>query len=160
MNILKKNVICCASSIIVFSFTGCSDDNTGNIAKELDFSVIEQNLDASFENSDVYSMYDSCVVSYDADKNDLNITIAVADSLDPNISIDYAKYAISTINYEAQLQNSDIDEYSASENYYGGLFDDVDAFITVSPVSASSEYDYFIFESIPRGSNRKVKLNN
>lgn len=160
MNIFKKIVVCCVSSIITFSFAGCSDDDTGNIAKELNFSVIEQNLNASFENSDVYSMYNSCAISYNADKNDLNITIAVADSLDPNISIDYAKYAISTINYEAQLQNSDINEYSASENYYGGLFDDVDAFIIVAPASATSEDDYFIFESIPRGSNREVKLNN
>lgn len=104
-------------------------------------------------------MYNSCDIEYDSDGNDLNIIVAVNDSIDPSLSVDYAKYAISTINYEAQRQVEGLKDYSNSDNYYGGLFDDVDAFITVAPVSASNEDDYFIFESIPRGSNREIKLH-
>jgi len=104
--------------------------------KNLDFDIIQENLDTAFKNSETYSMYNSCDIEYDSDGNDLNIIVAVNDSIDPSLSVDYAKYAISTINYEAQRQVEGLKDYSNSDNYYGGLFDDVDAFITVAPVIA------------------------
>ena len=159
---LKKRIVTIFSvGIIALSITACgkSSGDSSEITKKLDFDIIQENLDTAFKNSETYSMYNSCDIEYDSDGNDLNIIVAVNDSIDPSLSVDYAKYAISTINYEAQRQVEGLKDYSNSDNYYGGLFDDVDAFITVAPVSASNEDDYFIFESIPRGSNREIKLH-
>lgn len=142
--------------VIVIWIFGSDSDEAPSV--DIDFSKIETSLNQSFESSEEYWLYDSCALEYDEDANDLTIVLALNSSINPDEAVQYAKYAISTINYEAQRQDSDLKDYSESEGYYGGLFDKVDAFLIVAPSSAQTEDDYYICESIPRGSNREIKL--
>lgn len=159
MNKTRK-IIATGMLVGAVALTGCSSDE-GEIAKEIDFDKVEQGLSEALSNSDNYSnAFDSCDVSYNEDTNDLDIVIAVHPSTDPSVAIGIADYSISTINYEAQRQNSEIADYSASNSYYGGLFDDVNAFIMIAPTTAQSEDEYYIFESIPVKSHRELKLND
>lgn len=140
--------------IVIWIFGSDSDESSVSI----DFSKIETSLDQSFKSSDQYWLYDSCDLKYDEESNDLTITLALNSSISPDAVIPYAKYAISTINYEAQRQDTNLKDYSESDGYYGGLFDAVDAFLIVAPSSAQTDDDCYIYESIPKGSNREVEL--
>lgn len=142
--------------VIIIWIFGSDSNETSSM--DIDFSKIETSLDQSFESSDNYWLYDSCALEYDKDANDLTITLALNSSINPDEVVQYAKYAISTINYEAQKQDSSLKDYSESEGYYGGLYDTVDAFLIVAPSSAQTEDEYYIYESIPKGSDREIEL--
>lgn len=161
-NSTPKGCGCAIAILIIFVFLviliwvfGTSDDSS---SVDIDFSKIESSLDQSFKSSEEYWLFDSCDLEYDKESNNLTITLALNSSISPDEVIPYAKYAISTINYEAQRQDGNLQDYSESDRYYGGLFDAVDAFLIVAPSSAQTDDDYYIYESIPKGSNREIEL--
>lgn len=145
--------------------TGCTQSNivkpTGEIEPnfnivegiELDHAQIKQDVADSFDDSDAAFKRG---FEYEMDeKENLSLTISVAEGADPQEAAEFAAYLIRAFNDAAATQ--DFSYEKASDSSYGGYFNSHDIHVRVIPdVPELEESMWIVDQDIKAGENTPV----
>lgn len=132
-------------------------NDTPEIKSSFDINKCIEDLKANLSLEPDYSFVQDYHIEVDESKEMITFTVVVDDATDPERALDFADTLVRQLNLYAQMQNSNIT--SASQYYYGGLYDKYSAMVGVAPASkVNSQSEWFVYDAIAKGGKTILDL--